>query len=484
MSPLALSIRFLQTQPDAKLVELARAGHERAFEALVQRYRRQLLSYCRRISGSEAAAEDALQQGLLQAWIALSSGEVEVRDARAWLYRIAHNVAVSHRRRPVHDSVEVDRAVAAGGIDRADGASGADHEVERRLAVRQALAGLASLPDLQRQVMLSAAIEGQSHDEIAAALGLSHGAVRGLIYRARAALRAAAAAVTPSPLVHWAARQELGAGGRSAGVYEAIVGGGSAGVGGLLVKGGAVVVTAGALATAAGITTGPNHSRPAQRRADEAAAHGLHRGAVAVPVSGGAGSAQRVQLTALSVPGSGSAGAGRSAAAGTRGALNRGAHHGGPRALEQINGSSRGGGRSPHRSSGSSGSSGSAGSSGSSGGDHRGSTSHGGSTGSGSSGESSGHDPSGGSGGGLLVSSGGSTAGSGGGDHVDGGHDGAVLSSASTTTSSGSGSASGSGSGGGSDDHHDSGAGGGSGTTTTTVTATSTTSSAGASGGE
>ena len=49
MSPLALSIRFLQTQPDAKLVELARAGHERAFEALVQRYRRPLLRYCRRL---------------------------------------------------------------------------------------------------------------------------------------------------------------------------------------------------------------------------------------------------------------------------------------------------------------------------------------------------------------------------------------------------------------------------------------------------
>jgi hypothetical protein len=78
--------------------------------------------------------------------------------------------------------------------------------------------------------MLSTALEGRSHDEVADALGLTHGAVRGLIYRARATLRAAAAALTPSPLVHWAARQEIAAGGRSAGVYEAIVGGGSGGL--------------------------------------------------------------------------------------------------------------------------------------------------------------------------------------------------------------------------------------------------------------
>ncbi len=120
MSPLALSLRFLQTQPDGRLVELARAGHERAFEALIQRYRRPLLNYCRRITASEASAEDALQQALLQAWVALSTGTVEVRDARAWLYRIVHNVAVSNLRRPIHDTVEVADA---------EGASGADYEV-------------------------------------------------------------------------------------------------------------------------------------------------------------------------------------------------------------------------------------------------------------------------------------------------------------------------------------------------------------------
>jgi RNA polymerase sigma factor (sigma-70 family) len=251
LSPLALSLRFLQTQSDAQLAALARAGHERAFEALVRRYRRPLLAYCRRVGDARTNPEDTLQQGLLQAWSAIRTG-VEVRDPRAWLYRIVHNVAISNHRRPVLVPVEM-RDTA--------GANGADFEAEQRMAAREALAGLAALPDLQREVMVGTAVDGMSHEELALALGLSSGAVRGLIYRARATLRAAAAAITPGPLISWALRSGSGPG---SGFYEALAGGGSAGLGGILVKGGAIAVTAGAIATATGISTRhqPVHHRP------------------------------------------------------------------------------------------------------------------------------------------------------------------------------------------------------------------------------
>jgi RNA polymerase sigma factor (sigma-70 family) len=262
LSPLAFSLRFLQTQPDAALVALARAGHERAFEALVKRYRRPLLAYCRRIGPADANVEDTLQQALLQAWVAVRTGP-EVREPRAWLYRIVHNVAISNSRRPGHVAVEL-REVS--------NARGADYEAEQRIAVREALAGLASLPEMQREVMLGTAVDGLSHDEIAKELGLTSGAVRGLIYRARSALRAAAAAVVPRPLVQWAARQGSEPLGTS-GLHEVIAGGGSAGLGGLLLKGGAIAATAGALATAAGIS-GPraSHGQRALRTAPRAVA--------------------------------------------------------------------------------------------------------------------------------------------------------------------------------------------------------------------
>jgi RNA polymerase sigma factor (sigma-70 family) len=237
LSPLALSLRFLQTQSDAQLTALARAGHERAFEALVRRYRRPLLAYCRRVGSLGVNPEDTLQQALLQAWSAIRTG-VDVRDPRAWLYRIVHNVAVSDQRRPALVPVELKETA---------GANGADHEAEQRMAVRAALAGLAALPHLQREVMVGTAVDGLSHEELASALGLSSGAVRGLIYRARATLRAAAAAVVPAPVIGWALRSGSG---RTSGIYEALGGGGSAGLGGILLKGGAIAATAGAIATA------------------------------------------------------------------------------------------------------------------------------------------------------------------------------------------------------------------------------------------
>lgn len=272
MSPLAFSLRFLQTQSDAQLAALARAGHERAFEALVRRYRRQLLAYCRRVGSPRNNAEDTLQQALLQAWSAIRTG-VEVRDPRAWLYRIVHNVAVSDQRRPVVVPIELGNTA---------GAKGADLEAEQRMAARDALAGLAALPDLQREVMVGTAVDGMSHEELASALGLSSGAVRGLIYRARATLRAAAAAVTPGPVISWALR----AGSGPSSVYETLAGGGSVGIGGLLAKGGVIAATAGAIATATGITI--DHKAPPGHRATPAAAAAQPRIAGRAPLTSAA----------------------------------------------------------------------------------------------------------------------------------------------------------------------------------------------------
>jgi RNA polymerase sigma factor (sigma-70 family) len=239
MSPW-ISVHLLQTQSDERLLAAAREGHERAFEALVQRYRRPLLRYCRRMLLPETGADDALQQGLLHAWLALQRG-AEVRDARAWLYRIVHNAAVDALRSCAYDHEQLS--------DSLQGATAPHSDLERRIAVRQALAGLAALPELQRAALLRTAIEGHSHEEVAAALGLSDGSVRGLIYRARATLRASATAITPTPVVAWLA--DLGP--RAAPLAERLggAGAGSADAGGALLKGGVAVLTAGTLVAGA-----------------------------------------------------------------------------------------------------------------------------------------------------------------------------------------------------------------------------------------
>jgi RNA polymerase sigma factor (sigma-70 family) len=240
MSP-SVSIRLLLTQSDARLAQLAREGHERAFEALVQRYRRPLLAYCRRLLLPSERAEDALQQGLLQAWLALQDG-TEVREPRAWLYRVVHNAAINMLRVSGYDYATLSETLRGGDAP--------EQDLDRRIAVREALAGLAALPQMQREALLRTAVDGHSHEQVARALGVSEGALRGLVHRARTSLRAATTALTPSPIVSWALGPR--GGGMAplvARVGELGAGGGSLGVGGILLKGGAVAVTAGALAS-------------------------------------------------------------------------------------------------------------------------------------------------------------------------------------------------------------------------------------------
>ncbi len=260
MSP-AVSVRLLLTQSDARLVAFARSGHERAFEALVQRYRRPLHNYCRRLLLSDERAEDALQQALLQAWLALRAG-TEVSDVRPWLYRIVHNAAVNALRVSGYDYCKLNESLSGAGAPQED--------LDRRIAVREALAGLAALPEMQREALLRTAVEGRTHQQVARDLGLSENALRGLVYRARSTLRAAAGAITPSPLVSWA----LGAT-RGTPVVERLaelgVGGGSAGFAGLLMKGGAVAVTASVLA--GGIVTSHHHHKATVKRTATRASH-------------------------------------------------------------------------------------------------------------------------------------------------------------------------------------------------------------------
>src|SRR3954462_2926994 len=195
MQIISPSTVLLRTQSDERLVVLARAGHERAFELIVERYRGPLLRASRRYL-PEARAEDALQQALIAAWSALQRGD-EGRDLRAWLYRIVHNTALNQLRVAGYDYAELDEALR--------GSEAPQEEMERRAVVRQTLTGLAALPDRQREALLQIAVEGRSQEEVARELGVSEGAVRQLVHRARLTLRAATTALIPMPLAEWAA---------------------------------------------------------------------------------------------------------------------------------------------------------------------------------------------------------------------------------------------------------------------------------------
>ncbi len=259
MSPAhSFSLTLLRTQTDARLLALARSGSEPAFEAIVERYRRPLLRACRRIAG-DARGEDAVQQAFMAAWRALQRGD-EVRELRPWLHRIAHNTALNVRRSPGYDFEELADSLA--------GSEGPAEEAERKAVMRETLTSLAALPERQRDVLLQTAVEGRSQHEVAVELGLSEGAVRQLVHRARVTLRAAATAITPLPVVTWLASAATRAEPVSSRIAELAMGGGAAAGGILAAKVATVAVVAGGVAGGPAIVDRIEHSdaRPPQAR--------------------------------------------------------------------------------------------------------------------------------------------------------------------------------------------------------------------------
>jgi RNA polymerase sigma factor (sigma-70 family) len=286
MSP-GIPTRLLATQSDERLTLLASQGHERAFEALMRRYRRALLSYCRRLGLDEAGAEDVLQQAMLKSWIALR-GDNEVRAPRAWLYRVVHNTALNAIRDAAHDR--------DGQLDPSLPADSGDLDLDRGLRAREALTEVAALRPLQREVIVRTAIAGHSHERVASDLGISDGAVRGLLYRARASLRTAVSAVTPPPLLGLLLRGASDGGGAAPERFSELASGaGTASLGGLLVKGGVAMVAAGTLVTGAVVV----HTRaPTRHHRSELASAAAPRGTVVTSPTAAASSASSTQRNA------------------------------------------------------------------------------------------------------------------------------------------------------------------------------------------
>ncbi|MEA2318448.1 MAG: hypothetical protein QOD44_2637, partial [Solirubrobacteraceae bacterium] len=285
MTPL-LSSALLRAQTDDRLAALAAAGHDRAFEAIVERYRRPLQRYLRRLL-SETLAEDVLQATFLSAWSSLRGG-TQVRDLRPWLYRIAHNAAINSLKKVGEAMEEIPES--AGGF-----ATEPELELERRDEMRQALTIIAALPSRQRTALLAVAVDGRAHSDVAAELGLTDGAVRQLVHRARNTLRTTATAMTPAPLLHWM----LASAGDSTiqRVVEVTAGAGAAGAASMSLKAGAAVV----IATGVLATGGTEVAKvvPPENAAEPAAAPQI---APAVSPSSGPGGGASFASTTIAAP--------------------------------------------------------------------------------------------------------------------------------------------------------------------------------------
>lgn len=175
----------------------AQAGDERAFRALVERYRRPIWELCWRLTapvGLADRAEDLTQDTFVRVYRALP--EFDPRGpARlsTWIFTIATRLALNELRRARPEPLGADDAFAA------PPAAGPDRAHERREAGDRIALAVAALPAGARAVLLLRDVFDLEYDEIARALGLDLGTVKSRLSRARAAVRArlTAGGVTP-----------------------------------------------------------------------------------------------------------------------------------------------------------------------------------------------------------------------------------------------------------------------------------------------
>ena len=154
----------------------------RCFEDL-ERLFRQHGSFVRRFLvrrlGSAEAADDVCQELFLRLWA--KRPEVEVEQPRAYLMRIAANMATDHQRRLGRSRLSTHEALQETVSDTRPSPEAEAHHKQRLDALCRAVA---RLPRRCRQIFVMHKFEGLSHPEIARRLGISRNAVEKNIIRA------------------------------------------------------------------------------------------------------------------------------------------------------------------------------------------------------------------------------------------------------------------------------------------------------------
>ena len=163
-------------ETDREVMARVAGQDETAFSVLVERHGGRLLAVARRLLGSRADAEDAVQRALLQCYTGASSYQPQWAVS-TWLYRILTNVCVDElrRRRPATDvsTVPVSTPSPAGAIS-------------ARVDVGRALQ---SVPREARVLLALHYVDGLSHRELATIRGISVNTVKSQLARGKAILR-------------------------------------------------------------------------------------------------------------------------------------------------------------------------------------------------------------------------------------------------------------------------------------------------------
>jgi RNA polymerase sigma-70 factor, ECF subfamily len=192
--PLAPAVASADALTDAQIMLRVRAGDQAAFEYLVQKYRRPMVSFMYRMSRNTAAAEDLAQEVFLRVYRSRQNYEASAKFT-TWLYRIATNLAVNHARDTRHERPEVTVSLdepdedSGTTIELPDGGMNAEQMMVRRERMLAIRGKVEALPELQKLAVIMHKYQQMDYKQIAEVLKKSESATKSLLFRAYETLR-------------------------------------------------------------------------------------------------------------------------------------------------------------------------------------------------------------------------------------------------------------------------------------------------------
>ena len=182
------SEQTLSDTPDEALVTRVARGDSASLEALYDRYASRVLGISVKIVGDQALAEDILQETFWRVWQSAGTYQSQLGPFAGWLFRITRNLSIdAYRRRNVRPQAIMSENGSDPILDETpDPEMDVAEQAQSSLNQRQIRKALASLPDVQRQVIEMAYFYGMTRQEIAEATGEALGTIH---TRARLALQ-------------------------------------------------------------------------------------------------------------------------------------------------------------------------------------------------------------------------------------------------------------------------------------------------------
>jgi RNA polymerase sigma factor (sigma-70 family) len=173
---------------DHALVARVRAGDDRAFECLYERYQRRICAYVQGMVHDHARAEDVCQDVFMSALRRMRETDRPIAF-KPWIYEIAKNACIDQFRRS--------RRAEVVSMDADDGLGSADYgklvtrdatpevAVENKQQLDHLCGAFGGLSETHHEILVMRELEGLSYREIGERLGMTRPAVESTLFRAR-----------------------------------------------------------------------------------------------------------------------------------------------------------------------------------------------------------------------------------------------------------------------------------------------------------